>query len=177
MVRIKGSIFNTFPIIVGFLALVVAATVIIIVYNTYVSTVVSTGLMPVNSTPYNATVKVGNLFHSADPLLQMVFIILMIATIVGATMLNSNPIGYAVGFVFMLFFVYASSIISNVGRTILLNPQLNVTAQTFLPTSLHILATLPEYQIFFIFLYLIVISARNVFFRQENQPQQILPQE
>ena len=172
---VEISVFDTFPIIVGFLALCIAATVIVHVYQVYLGSVVQTGLMPVNSTQYNATVKVGNIFNSVDPLLQMVFIILMIATIVGATMLNSNPVGYAIGFVFLLFFIYASAVISNVGLKIFSNPQLSFTAANTIPSSLHILATLPEYQIFFMFLYLIIIAGRNIFFNQQ-QPQQ-LPQE
>lgn len=165
------SLFDGIYIMSGFIAVVIVATIIINVYHMYVPIFASASNTLTNNDPrpIAATIKIGDVFSNVDTLLFFCFVFLEIVTIVLAAGLNSNPIGFAVGFVFLIFLVFLATIVSNAAYQIFSNPSLSATAQQFLPQSLSIIAQMPMWQFFFMSFYLLIIAARSIFWKQEGQ--------
>jgi len=167
------SIFDHMEIVIEYIILVFMAVIgVIVIFQYFLPLLVSTGLAPVGSLPYNAVNTIGGNLYQFDALFPFLFFALNILTIALAGGLNADPRGYVFGFVFLIFLGWLSIGVSNVAHQVFINA-ITANASASFPNSLAILAQLPLYQIAFGFIYLIVIALRSIYFKPAQQPYQM----
>jgi hypothetical protein len=128
-------------------------------------------IIPGEPNAYNAYLSVASNYYNFDYYIPFIFYALEIIVVILAGWLNSNPIGFVVGFCVLIFlFTFSSFLISNTAYTILTNNALSGTASQF-PNILNLLANLGIYDWAFMILYLISIAVRNVYFKSEQNVQ------
>jgi hypothetical protein len=126
-----------------------------------------------NYTANGLVSQVGGNLSNFDEYLPFLFFSLSVIVLVLAALLNSHPIGWAIGAAFMIFFIYISIYISNIAHGLLTNPAIAAASAHF-PNSLMIAAQLPLYEIVFMFAYLVIIAIRVRFFSPQAQGNQSL---
>jgi hypothetical protein len=117
--------------------------------------------------PYNQVKAVGNIILNFDIWAPLIFFVISITIIALGALLNSNPIGWGIGAIMIVFLIYFATFLSNVTHNIATNPSLLQGANAF-PKTLAILAQLPLYEIVFLFIYLIIIAVRVKFYSPQT---------
>jgi len=159
--------------------IIIALFVVIVGYKIEVQIIDTFNSIPIATQSYNfgngnytaneLVQQVGGNINNFDEYIPFLFFSLSIIVLTLAALLNSHPIGWAIGATFMIFLIYISIYISNIAHGLLTNPAIAAAASNF-PNSLQIAAQLPLYEIVFLSAYLIIIAIRVRYF--SSSPQQ-----
>jgi hypothetical protein len=116
-----------------------------------------------NSTYQNIPINLGHNLYNFNTYLPLIFYFVMMAIIFSTVLINSDPLSWLVGVIYIPFIYFVSVYISNAAHTLLTTPAI-AGGVAHLPAPLVILANLPTVTFLFGLLYIVALALRIWFF-------------